>query len=86
MGEHDILIGLWYVSTGDADYGYYPLLHSSSVGAVGNRSFYTNSQVDFLLDSARATSSIDERKSITVKFKRLFMKKFPYFQLHTKIM
>ena len=23
MGEHDILIGLWYVSTGDADYGYY---------------------------------------------------------------
>lgn len=41
-GQHDMLIGLWYVSTGDADYGYYPLLHSSSAGAVGNRSFFSN--------------------------------------------
>lgn len=61
-GEHDVLIGLWYVSTGDADYGYYPLLHSSSRGPIGNRSFYSNVKVDNLLDGARATSNIDERK------------------------
>ena len=61
MGEHDILIGLWYVSTGDADYGYYPLLHSTSVGAVGNRSFYMNSKVDLLLDNARKISDLEER-------------------------
>lgn len=62
MGEHDILIGLWYVSTGDADYGYYPLLHSKSVGPVGNRSFYENSQVDDLLDRAREISDLKERE------------------------
>ena len=44
-GQHDMLIGLWYVSTGDADYGYYPLLHSSSAGAVGNRSFFANEEL-----------------------------------------
>lgn len=62
MGEHDMLIGLWYVSTGDADYGYYPLLHSSSRGAIGNRSFYSNVKVDRLLDSARAASDVDKRR------------------------
>lgn len=41
QGKHDFLLGLWYVSSGDADYGYYPLLHSSSKGAPGNRAFMT---------------------------------------------
>lgn len=61
-GQHNMLIGLWYASTGDGDYGMYPLLHSTSRGAVGNRSFYNNKKVDTLLDNARKTKSIEERK------------------------
>lgn len=84
MGEHDILIGLWYVSTGDADYGYYPLLHSSSVGAVGNRSFYTNSQVDFLLDSARETSNVDERKEYYKEVQEIIYEEVPLLPIAYK--
>lgn len=68
QGEHDTLIGLWYASTGDADYGLYPLLHDSSKGAVGNRSFYNNKEVNKLLDEARIESSPKERLA---KYKRV---------------
>lgn len=84
MGEHDILIGLWYVSTGDADYGYYPLLHSSSIGAVGNRSFYTNSKVDFLLKSARETSDIDKRKEYYREVQEIIYEEVPLLPIAYK--
>lgn len=67
-GKHNSLIGLWYASTGDADYGFYPLLHSSSKGAVGNRSFYENKEVDNLLEEARKSSDPIVRKE---KYKKV---------------
>lgn len=84
MGEHDILIGLWYVSTGDADYGYYPLLHSKSVGAVGNRSFYTNSQVDNLLDRARETSLLEEREGVYRDVQKIIFDEVPLLPITYK--
>lgn len=83
-GEHDMLIGLWYVSTGDADYGYYPLLHSKSLGAVGNRSFYTNKEVDYLLDSARKESSIDKRKEAYKRAQYIIEDEVPLFPIAYK--
>lgn len=62
QGKHNALIGLWYTSTGDADYGYYPLLHNNSRGGVGNRSFYNNERVNVLLDEARKEISKEKRK------------------------
>jgi len=59
--EHDMLIGLWYMSTGDADFGFYPLLHSSSAGAAGNRSFYRNDKMDNLIELAREEKEVDKR-------------------------
>ena len=53
LGRHDIALGGWSTGTGDADYALYPLLHSSASGSQGNRSFYSNPQVDELLDEAR---------------------------------
>lgn len=58
-GEHDMFILGWVTVTGDADYGLYALYHSSQHGGAGNRSFYTNSEVDKLLDKGR--TSIDEK-------------------------
>lgn len=84
MGEHDMLIGLWYVSTGDADYGYYPLLHSSSLGAVGNRSFYKNSDIDFLLDQARETTSNVLRKENYKKVQEIIYDEVPLFPIAYK--
>ncbi len=84
MGEHDMLIGLWYVSTGDADYGFYPLLHSSSAGPVGNRSFYSNLEVDKLLDRARKTTSVNERKENYRKVQEIIRDEVPLFPIAYK--
>lgn len=61
-GEHDMYILGWVTVTGDADYGLYPLFHSSQHGGAGNRSFYTNEKVDQLLDIGR--TSIDEEERL----------------------
>lgn len=84
-GQHDMLIGLWYVSTGDADYGYYPLLHSTSAGAVGNRSFYNNPEVDRLLDEARTTSDVKKREENYIKVQEIISDEVPLFPLDYKV-
>lgn len=83
-GQHDMLIGLWYVSTGDADYGYYPLLHSTSAGAVGNRSFYSNKEVDRLLDEARTTSDANLREKNYIEVDRIIKDEVPLLPLDYK--
>ncbi|MGL4357539.1 ABC transporter substrate-binding protein [Cetobacterium sp.] len=77
MGQHNALIGLWYTSTGDADYGYYPLLHSSSKGGVGNRSFYDNKEIDRLLEEARKEQNQEKRKEIYNKVQNIISKENP---------
>lgn len=51
-------------SSGDGDVALYPLFHSSQHGAPGNRSFYSNKEVDKLLDKARVSVDEEERKSL----------------------
>lgn len=63
-GEHDMFILGWSNSTGDADYGLYALFHSSQHGDPGNRAFYTNADVDALLDAGRRESDSAARESI----------------------
>lgn len=59
-GEHDMFILGWVTVTADADYGLYALFHSSQHGGAGNRTFFTSSEVDKLLDKGRV--SIDEKE------------------------
>lgn len=54
----DLFLLGWTTVTADADYGLYPLFHTSAWGAAGNRSFFSNPRVDELLDLGR--SSIDQ--------------------------
>ncbi|QIK69834.1 glutathione ABC transporter substrate-binding protein [Erysipelothrix sp. HDW6C] len=63
-GEHDLFILGWTTITTDADYGLYPLFHSSEFGKAGNRSFYKNERVDELLDKGKSTVNPDERLAI----------------------
>lgn len=60
-GEHDMAILGWVAVTGDADYGLFPMFHSSQRGAAGNRSFFANDRVDELLEAARQTTNEEER-------------------------
>jgi peptide/nickel transport system substrate-binding protein len=63
-GEHDMFILGWSNATGDADYGLYALFHSSQHGDPGNRAFYTNKEVDELLDAGRR--EVDQNKRLGI--------------------
>ncbi|SDC70156.1 glutathione ABC transporter substrate-binding protein [Shouchella lonarensis] len=51
-GEHDMFILGWGAATGDGDYALEPLFHTDRQGAPGNRSFYSNTELDEILDQA----------------------------------
>ncbi len=61
-GEHDMAIGGWGNATGDGDYNQYNLFHSASQGAAGNHFYYSNPEVDKMIESARKER--DEQKRL----------------------
>ena len=61
QGEHDLLLMGWSNSSGDADYGFTPMLHSSMKGNAGNRSFFENEEFDKVLEAAKIELD-DERR------------------------
>ena len=63
-GEQDVFILGWTTITLDGDYGMYNLLHSSAFGGAGNRSFYSNREMDRLLDAARVELDAEKRKEL----------------------
>lgn len=63
-GEHDMAYFGWTTSSGDADYTYYSLEHSSQQGAAGNRSFINDPEVDALVEEARSTSDEATREEL----------------------
>ena len=80
-GEHDIAIFGFVTSTGDADYAFSSLYHSDSHGINGNRAFYTNTHVDELIDSARATVDSDERLALYKEVQEIVYDECPYIPL-----
>lgn len=74
-GEHDIACFGWTTSSGDADYTYYSLEHSSQQGAPGNRSFINDPEVDKLIEDARSISDEATREEL---YKELAIKLAEY--------
>ncbi len=60
-GNHEMFILGWSTPTLDGDYAMYALFHSSNIGAPGNRSFFSNDEVDELLDLGRQESDPELR-------------------------
>lgn len=63
-GETDLFISGWGNATGDADYNQYNLFHTKSQGAPGNHSFYSNPEVDKLIEDGRKEKDAEKRKQI----------------------
>lgn len=84
QGKHEMFILGWVSVTGDADYGLYPLFHSSQHGGAGNRSFYTNKEVDKLLEKGKKSTDEDERLEVYYKAQDIIVDEAPqlflYFQ------
>ncbi|MCF6459953.1 glutathione ABC transporter substrate-binding protein [Clostridium sp. Cult3] len=83
-GEHDMFILGWVTVTGDADYGLYALFHSSQHGGAGNRTFFTDPEVDKLLDKGRTSIDEKERLDAYSKAQEIIVEEAPqlflYFQ------
>lgn len=60
-GEHEMFLLGWTTVTADADNGLYALFHSDNHGSTGNRSFYSNDEVDALLEKGRKETDEEAR-------------------------
>lgn len=83
-GEHDMFILGWTTVTADADYGLYALYHSSQHGGAGNRDFYTNEEVNTLLEEGRMATDPEVRKEKYAKAQEIIVSESPDVMLYYK--
>lgn len=81
-GEHDMFLLGWTNLTADGDGGMFPLFHSSRMGAGGNRSFYSNPEVDALLDGGRQEVITEKRAPYYQEAQLLIMEDAPWVPLY----
>ncbi|WP_163581627.1 glutathione ABC transporter substrate-binding protein [Gracilibacillus saliphilus] len=80
--EHDMFILGWSTVTADADYGLYPLFHSSQQGEPGNRSFLADDEVDELLDEGRRETDPEARQQIYSEVQQKLVDLAPMMYTH----
>ncbi|MGI9273232.1 MAG: glutathione ABC transporter substrate-binding protein [Endozoicomonas sp.] len=76
-GDHETFMMGWVAVTGDADYGLYALFNSATHGSAGNRSFYTNPDVDSMLQAARVSNDTEERSALYGEIQKTLQKELP---------
>lgn len=81
-GNTEMFIGAWGTVTLDADYGLYPMFHSSNAGAPGNRSFLNNPEIDDLLQAAREESDVEKRLELYKEAQNLLADEAPAVYLY----
>ncbi len=85
--DNDVPMGMlgWGTVTGDADYGLLALFHTDQwVPAGSNRAFYSNDEVDSLLDSARASADDDARLQMYEDAMTILWEDAPWLYLHSE--
>ncbi len=83
-GNHDMFLGSWGCVTGDADYGLYSMYHSTAKGASGNRTFYSNSEVDKMLDQGKIEINKEKRKKLYEKIQLQIVEDAPEIMLFNR--
>lgn len=63
-GEHDMFLSSWSNATMDPDASIFPLFHSANFGATGNRAFYSDADVDSMIEAAQVESDNNKRMEI----------------------
>jgi peptide/nickel transport system substrate-binding protein len=72
-GNSEMFILSWRNATGDADYNQYNLFHTNSHGAAGNTFFYSNKEVDQLIDAGRKEKDSNKRIELYAQAQELEM-------------
>lgn len=76
-GDQDMFIHGWTTVTGDADYGLYALFHTDSIDASGNRTWYSNPELDDLLDEGRTEPDEDVRYDAYTEAQEILVDEVP---------
>ncbi|MCY7009018.1 ABC transporter substrate-binding protein [Fusobacterium simiae] len=80
-GDHEMYLLGWGTVTRDPDYGMYELTSSSTMGAAGNRSFYSNPEVDKLLEAGKTELDPEKRKDIYKQIQEIVRKDIPMYMI-----
>ncbi|MCL1925438.1 MAG: ABC transporter substrate-binding protein [Defluviitaleaceae bacterium] len=84
-GAQEMFVLGWTAMTGDADYGLFPIFHSSMHGAPGNRTFFSNTAVDELLERARVSSDQVYRNYLYAQAQQILVNEAPMVFLYHPI-
>ena len=76
-GEYDLFVSGWVNTTGSSDNAIYPLYHTDNMGLNGNRSFFSNEELDALIDEARSETDADARAEIYTEAQQLIAEEAP---------
>lgn len=85
-GQHEMFMGSWGTVTLDADYGLYPMFHSNNIGAPGNRTRYSNEDVDQLLDEARTETDDDTRMELYEDAQQVIIDEAPLVPIYHSVL
>jgi peptide/nickel transport system substrate-binding protein len=77
-GNSEMFILSWRNATGDADYNQYNLFHTNSHGAAGNTFFYSNEEVDQLIEAGRKEKDSNKRIELYAQAQELEMEDAVY--------
>ncbi len=85
QAEYQMFMLGWGTVTLDADYGLYALLHTRQWNPDGNnRSFYSNEDVDDILDRARVETEPSVREDLYAEAIELIWDDAPWLYLHNE--
>jgi len=79
-GKHDMYILAWITITGDPDYGL-EIFHTRAFGPPGNRSFYSNAEVDRLLDLGRLELDPVRREQYYIDAQKIIHEEAPWIYI-----
>jgi len=82
MDQHEMYIMGWVTGVGDPDYGLYPLLHTSSFGATGNRTATSVPELDDLLDAGRQETDPEKRLEIYAEIQEMIRELAPFVYIN----
>lgn len=81
-GDLDMFTLGWGPSTYDGDYGFYPNFHSTQIGGSGNRSQYSNPEMDRLLDAAKKEVNQEKRKELYKQVADMIYEEVPVIPMY----
>lgn len=80
-GDSILCMKSWVSDNGDPDNFLYPLFHSRSFGRAGNTSFYSNHEVDTMIEHARSERSSNKRQQVYHDIENMIVNDAPWIFL-----